>query len=220
MLKKLSNSQTAIVVALIGIIPAILTYIIKPEKSLTDINKESHHTIIQKVHNVPGYKNYAYPNMCLGFAAPSSWSLEDAAANFAGSELDLVKRYEQTGGIIGVKFRIQSVQKNYINNIEIETKNQLAVLKKIDPTTTVKDVTISGRHAKCFSYKQKTGELYGDIKLFFVRLIPEVKLVIVAFARDESSDEEEFWDQFNVIKHSIYFDTSEIEKRTKLMQQS
>ena len=215
---RLTNSKAIIIAALIGIIPAILTYFFKPEKSIIDIHKDYYNKIIPKINRAPGYKSYVYPNMCIGFSAPTSWTIEDAAAVFAGSEFSLVKRYEETGGIIGVKFRIQAVQKNYINNIEKEIENQLKVLEKIDSDTTVKDEIIGGKLSKCFSYKQRTGRLYGDIKLFFVRLIPEVKLVIIAFARHESSDQKEFWNEFNLIKQSIYFDISEVKKRIQSMK--
>ena len=153
-----------------------------------------------------GYTRHVYANLGLGMLAPSAWTTEDFAARFAGGEFDLVKRYEDTKGIVGIKFRYRSIQKNYINDINAELDNQKDVWVKIDPNVSLEDTTINGKPAKVWKYKQSTGKRFGDIRWYWVRLIPEVKLEIICFVYTDSHDREEFWREVDDIIGSLVID--------------
>ena len=167
-----------------------------------------------------GYTKHVYPNLGIGLRAPAQWTTEDAAAKFAGGELDLVKRYEDTKGIIGIKFRYRSVQKNYINDIQAEIENQRDVWEKIDPDVVVEDTTIGGRPAKMWKYNQSTGERTGDIRWYWLRLIPQIKLEVICFIYTDSPDREEFWDQVGEIMASLVIDESYIDQRRSMLESS
>jgi len=214
---KLTDSQATVIAALIAIIPAIITAFaavkLKPDKSLREYNQELSEKIIVRIEDRPGYNKYVYPAMCLGFSLPSSWTIEDAAAKFSGGELNLVKRYEETKGSIGIVFRLRPVQKNYINDPIAEVNNYLDALRKIDSTVEVYDDVFSGFSAKTFHYKQKTGEKYADIRMSLINILPQVRLSMFAFSRLQSSDYNEYWDEYKILKHSIVLDNKEIERR-------
>src|SRR5262249_6979573 len=150
-----------------------------------------------------GYVRYVYPNLGLGLQTPAQWTVEDFAATFAGGEFDIVKRYEDTKGIVGMKFRYRSVQKNYINDINAEIKNHRDVLEKIDPNVKIEDTTINGKPAKLWRYNQPTGKRIGDIRWYWLRLIPEVKLEIICFVYQDSKDHDEFWQEVDNIINSL-----------------
>ena len=146
---------------------------------------------------------------------PAAWTVEDNAARFAGGEFDLVKRYEETKGIVGIKFRYKGVQKNYINDANAEANNQRAVWEKIDPETSDIDATINGKLGKLWKYKQKTGKRVGEISWYWIRVIPEVKLEIICFIYTDSSDREEFLYETKSIIDSLVIDDESIEQGRK-----
>lgn len=179
---------------------------------------QTRNRIVAQIPAKQGYTRHVYPNLGLGVQSPAQWTVEDFAAKFAGGEFDLVKRYEDTKGIVGMKFRYRSVQKNYINDINAEIENQRHVLEKIDPKTIIKDTTINGKPAKVWQYNQATGERIGDIRWYWVRLIPEVKLEIICFIYTNSTDRNEFWNEVDNIIKSLVIDETHIGERKAIVK--
>ena len=227
--RDVTGAQAAVIAALIGIVPAgisgIVSGIVSSKNSVAELKKEldpitqTRDRIIKQLPNRPGYVRYVYPNLGLGLQTPAQWTVEDYAATFAGGEFDIVKRYEDTKGIVGMKFRYRSVQKNYINDINAELENQRDVWKKIDPNLTLGDTTINGKPAKLWHYNQSTGERTGDIRWYWLRLIPEVKLEIVCFIYTDSKDRDEFWREVDEIMKSLVIDELHIGQRKALLHQ-
>ncbi len=225
----MTAAQATVIVALITIVPAGVTGLISGfvsyKNSVAAIKKEldpiaqTKQRIASQIPKRPGYTRYVYPNLGLGLQTPAQWTTEDFAAKFAGGEFDLVKRYEDTKGIVGMKFRYRSVQKNYINDINAEIDNQRHVWEKIDPNVSIEDTTINGKPAKVWKYNQTTGKRIGDIRWYWVRLIPEVKLEIISFIYTDSTDREEFWEEVDDIIHSLVIDEVHIGQRRALLHQ-
>ncbi len=219
----MTQAQAAVLIAIIAIVPpgisGILSGYVSYKSSVSAMKDEldplqqSYKRISAQIPQRIGYQKHLYPTLGLGLLAPLSWSTEDAAAKFAGGEFDLVKRYEDTKGIVGMKFRIRSVQKNYINDIQAELKNQKDVWEKIDPNVQLLDTTINGKPAKLWKYNQRTGKRIGDIRWYWLRLVPEVKLEIIAFIYTDSFDRKEFWNEVDDVIGSLVFDEVVISER-------
>lgn len=226
----MSAAQAAILAALIAIVPSAVTGVISGvvsyKSSVAAIKEEldpsalAKSRIIAQLPNRSGFARYVYPNLGLGLQTPAQWTTEDFAAKFAGGEFDVVKRYEDTKGIVGMKFRYRSVQKNYINDINAEINNQKHVWEKIDPKLSIEDTTINGKPAKVWKFHQRTGKRIGDIRWYWVRLIPEVKLEIICFIYTDSHDREEFWDEVDDIINSLVIDEIHISQRKALLQKN
>jgi len=216
---KLTDSQATIIAAAIAIVPALITsfatFHFKKDKSQEEYRQQLSNNIVVKVEDRPGYNRYVFPALCLGFSLPSSWTMDDAAAKFAGGELNLVKRYEETKGSIGIIIRLRPVQKNYINDPVAEVKNQLEPLQKIDSNVKVYDDVIFCFPAKTFHYKQRTGEKWAEVKMTLVHILPQVRFSMFAFSRVGSTDYKEYWEEYSIFKQSIVLDKTEIERRAK-----
>ena len=223
----MTAAQAAVIAALIAIVPAsvsgIVSGFVSYKNSVAALKEEldplaqMRDRILSQIPTRPGYTRYVYPNLGLGIQTPAQWTTEDFAAKFAGGEFDIVKRYEDTKGIVGMKFRYRSIQKNYINDINAEIDNQRHVWEKIDPNVTISDTTINGKPAKVWSFNQPTGKRVGDIRWYWVRLIPEVKLEIICFIYTDSEDRDEFWDEVNDIINSLVIDEIHIGQRKVML---
>lgn len=218
--KDLTAAQASLLAAAIAIVPAgisgVVSGVVSYKSSVAALKQEldplsqAQKRIIAQLPDRVGYSKHVYPNLGIGMSVPSSWTTEDYAARFAGGEFDLVKRYEDTKGIVGIKFRYRGIQKNYINDINAEINNQKEVWVKIDPKIALEDTTINGKPAKLWKYTQSTGKRFGDIRWYWVRLIPEVKLEIICFVYKDSHDNEEFWREVDGIIGSLVIDEATV----------
>ena len=216
---QLSAPQATILAAVIAILPSVSTGVLAYINKPTEISIATK-TIQSQLATTPGYKQYIYPRLGLGFQAPSSWKPDDAAAKIVGGEIDIIKRYEDSKAAVGVKFRFKSVQSNYINDPNAEVNNQIDVWKKIDANVKVSDATVFGTTGKQFDYKQSTGKRTGEIRSYWVRVIPELKLELWAFVYEDSKDREDFWNEVDDIVQSIVIDTEKFKKLRKNLKNS
>ena len=205
------------VVAAGGIFITASTLMFAPRSATETAHNAANNRIRARFSAPPGFVTHSYPSLCLGLISPDAWSSEDAAVRFGGGDADLIKRYEDTKGTVGMKLRLRNVQKNYINDINSEVSNQLDVWKHLDPTATVADTTVAGMPAKVFQYKQKTGLRVGDIRVYWLRIAPQVKLDILSFVYDDAPDKIEFWKEVDAMVSSILIDDQGIKERAKLL---
>jgi hypothetical protein len=215
--KELSDAQAVVIAALIALCPPIISGGIAAITTINFIKRDldpieqARLRLLDALPSRPGFSKHVYPAFGFGFLTPASWAIEDAATRFGGGEVDCVKRYEDTKGIVGVKFRMRTVQNNYINHIADEIQNQIDVWKKIDPNLTMGDITINAQEAKSFFYNQPTGKRIGDIRVYWLRLASNVKLEILGFVYTDSSDLAEFRHEFDSIVDSMVFDKQTLE---------
>ncbi|MEQ1840234.1 MAG: hypothetical protein ABL994_07495 [Verrucomicrobiales bacterium] len=205
------------IVAASGIFVTAATFMFAPRSATETAHNAANTRIRARFCAPPGFITHSYSSLCVGLMAPDAWSSEDAAVRFGGGDADLIKRYEDTKGTVGLKLRLRNVQKNYINDITTEVSNQFDVWKHIDPNVTVADTTVSGMPAKVFQYKQKTGQRVGDVRVYWLRIVPQVKLDILAFIYDDAPDKTEFWKEIDAIVSSILIDDQGIKDRVKLL---
>jgi hypothetical protein len=135
--------------------------------------------------------------------APVSWTTEDSPARLAGGEFNLISRYEDTKGAIGMNFRLRPVQPNYINNITAQIENQRETFEKSFPGSTVADTTISGRSGKVLSYEIPTGKRKMLVRLYWIRLVADVQLQIQCAQYTDAADFIEFWRDVDQVVSSI-----------------
>lgn len=81
-----------------------------PASRSTAVMLEADRRLAVRLAAQSGFERHTYPVLGLGLLTPAAWSVEDAAAKFAGGEVDLVKRYEDTKAIVGVKLRITAAR--------------------------------------------------------------------------------------------------------------
>ncbi len=150
-----------------------------------------------------------YPNYGMSLLAPVSWTAEDSPARLAGGEFNLVSRYEDTRGAVGMNFRLRPVQPNYVNNISAQIENQLVTFERNYPGSTVEDVAISGLAGKLFTYEVPTGKRKMLVKLYWIRVVPDVQLQIQCAQYTDAVDAAEFWRDVDRVISSIVlaFDT-------------
>lgn len=203
------NNMNKILIALIAIIPACLTAILgymQGYKS-TDFQMAKSELTEKRVSfqrsSNPNFKELIYPNYGISLMAPVSWTAEDSPAVLAGGEFNLISRYEDTRGAVGMNFRLRPVQPNYINNISAQIENQRLTFERNFPGTTVEDITLSGLAGKLFIYTVKTGKREMKVRLYWIRLIPDVQLQIQVAQYSDAADYEEFWKQVDQILSSI-----------------
>lgn len=138
-----------IIIAIVGIVPATLAAIFGYMQGVrsTDLNlakTELKHRKLDFRRSVnPGFKELTYPNYGISLTVPVAWTIEDSPAVLAGGEFNLISRYEDTQGAIGMNFRLRPVQPNYINNISDQINNQIVTLEKNFPDSNVSDITIT-----------------------------------------------------------------------------
>lgn len=197
-----------IVIALIGIVPACLTSIFgyMEGKTRTDANiaySELKGAINYKNSDNPSFKKLIYPNYGIYLLAPISWTIEDSPARLAGGEFNLIQRYEDTKGAIGMNFRLRPVQQNYINDIQSQISNQKEVFEKNSGATTVENITVSGQVGQVFTYEAATGQRRMRVKLYWLRLVPTVQLQIQCVQYTDATDSIEFWKNVDGIISSI-----------------
>lgn len=119
-----------VAVALIGIIPACLAAVLGYMKGSanTDSNRARTELAQKRLKFAqsenPNFKDLEYPNYGISLRAPRSWTVEDGPARLAGGEFNLVSRYEDTRGAIGINFRLRPVQPNYVNDLAAQIENQ------------------------------------------------------------------------------------------------
>jgi hypothetical protein len=153
-----------VAVALIGIIPACLTAILgyMTGASNTDANRARSELAEKRLRFAqstnPNFKELEYPNYGISLRAPRSWTVEDGPARLAGGEFNLVSRYEDTRGAIGINFRLRPVQPNYVNDLAAQIENQRETFETNYGVVAVSDVAISGISGKLFEYQVPTGK--------------------------------------------------------------
>lgn len=198
-----------VLIALIGIIPAVLTATLGYMQGVnsTDTNVTKSELVDKRISfhrsSNPGFKELIYPNYGLSLITPVSWLTEDSPAVLAGGEFNLVSRYEDTQGAIGMNFRLRPVQPNYINNISKQIENQLITFERNYPGASVKDVSISGLGGKVFTYEIPTGKRKMLVKLYWIRLVPDVQLQIQCAQYTDAEDFEQFWKEADQVMSSI-----------------
>ncbi|WP_437856153.1 hypothetical protein [Sorangium sp. So ce363] len=203
-----SRGKSTVLIAAIGALPACLTAVLgylQGSKSTDAAKAEaelSAKNITLQFSENPNFKRLSYPNYGLSLFAPVSWTMEDSPARLAGGEFNLVQRYEDTKGAVGMNFRLRPVQPNYINDPASQVKNQLDVLEKISAVQ-VGDVSISGMTGKLFDYETPTGARKMRIKLYWVRLVPDVQLQIICAEYTDSKGATEFWRDVDQVLSSI-----------------
>lgn len=198
-----------IVLALIAIIPATLTASLGYFQGTKSTDEGVAKTELQSKRisfgysKNPNYKELVYPNYGLSLLAPVSWTAEDSPARLAGGEFNLVSRYEDTHGAIGINFRLRPVQPNYINNITAQIENQRETFEKNFPGSKVEDTTISGLAGKLFTYEIPTGKRKMLVRLYWIRVVPDVQLQIQCAQYTDAADSAEFWKQADMVISSI-----------------
>lgn len=202
----MTAGQAALVAALITILPSVATGVITYVKKPKNMDDAALQRIQAALATRAGWTKHVYPKSGFGLIAPSSWLADDAAARFAGGDADLIMRYEPTKAAIGVKFRMRSVQRTYINDPAAEVTNQLDVLRKLDANARVSEITIAGRGGKLYEYQQATGKRFGDIRMYSVRIIPEVLLEVRCFTYVDAPDRTEFWNTVDDMLRSVTVD--------------
>lgn len=198
-----------VLIALVGIVPATLAAVfgyLQGRKS-TDENAarneiESKKLEFRRSLN-PGFRELTYPNYGISLTVPVSWSIEDSPALLAGGEFNLVSRYEETAGAIGMNFRLRPVQPNYIKDISAQIENQIETFKKNFPGAEVKDITITGLAGKLFTYSVSTGKRKMLIRLYWIRLVPDVQFQIQCAQYEDAADFDKFWKETDQIIDSI-----------------
>ncbi|MBI2745237.1 MAG: hypothetical protein HYX45_06595 [Burkholderiales bacterium] len=204
-----------IVLALIAIVPACLTAVfgyLQGSKTTEAYETKSELTskrISFGYSKNPNFKELVYPNYGMSLLAPVSWTAEDSPARLAGGEFNLVSRYEDTRGAVGMNFRLRPVQPNYVNNISAQIENQLVTFERNYPGSKVEDVAISGLAGKLFTYEVPTGKRKMLVKLYWIRVVPDVQLQIQCAQYTDAVDAEEFWRDVDRVISSIVlaFDT-------------
>jgi hypothetical protein len=198
-----------VLLSLIAIIPACLTAVfgyLQGSRS-TDENKaktELQSKRISFAHSKnPNYKELVYPNYGMSLLAPVSWAAEDSPARLAGGEFNLISRYEDTRGAVGMNFRLRPVQPNYVNNIAAQIENQRETFERNYPGTKVEDITISGLAGKLFIYEIPTGKRKMLVRLYWIRVVPDVQLQIQCAQYTDAADSVEFWRDTDQIMNSI-----------------
>ena len=210
-----------ILVAVIGIVPALITgfvtwHIGKPTtKTLATVTQitDAGRRLEDALRASSGYQKKIYPQLGFGFIAPKAWQVEDYATRFGVADIDVIQRYTDTKAAIGVKFKLMPVQPNYVNDLVTETANQSDVWRHIDPDLRVSDATISGFQAKRFDYSQSTGARRGQVCAYWIRIVPEVKLQILCFTYTDEPDKEAFWKEVERVVGSTIIDRELLERR-------
>ena len=203
--QSLTAPQATLIAALLGAVPAVISGVVAYQAATSTkrvpggVESSIRETLPSKV----GFSPRVYPRIGLGFIAPDGWVVDDAAVRLGGGEIDVVKRYEVTKAAVGVKFRIRSVQPNYVEHHETEVQNELDPLLKVDPDASAQEVMLGGRPATQIRYKKPTGNLVGDVRYYWIRLDPRVKLEILCFVYTTSEDRDEFWKEVDVILSSV-----------------
>jgi hypothetical protein len=198
-----------VIIALIGIIPAVLTAVLGYMQGInsTEVNVTNSELVDKRISFQrsmnPGFKELVYPNYGLSLLTPVSWLAEDSPAVLAGGEFNLVSRYEDTQGAIGMNFRLRPVQPNYINNLAKQIENQLITFERNYPGATVEDVSISGLAGKMFKYEIPTGKRKMLVKLYWIRLVPDVQLQILCAQYTDAEDFDQFWRETDQVMSSI-----------------
>ena len=223
--RNLTDAQATIIAAAIAILPAVVTglvtgYVtctgsvakIKEEIGLDDRVRQR---IVSSLPTQAGLRKSAYSDFGFGFSSPSGWTVEDYATRFGVADIDVVQRYTDQKGAIGVEFKFIPVQPNYVNDFEAEVRNQSDVWQRIDPNLAVSDTTIAGIPAKRFEFKQATGKRMGDVQFHWVRLVPEVKLQILCFTYTDEPDRDAYWQEARRIVDSVIIDQQVIDEKRK-----
>jgi hypothetical protein len=202
--RRLTPAQATLLAALIGVVPAAITGVVAYQAASGPSARSLQGNLKSKLSPRTGFTAKIYPRLGLAFMSPDGWAVDDAAVSLGGGEIDIVKRYETTRAAIGVKFRVRSVQPNYVDHHDVEIQNELDPLLKIDPTASATEVIIGGRVPATFiQYKKPTGQLVGDVRYWWIRLDPRVKLEIYSFVYTTSPDRDEFWKEVNEILSSV-----------------
>lgn len=214
-----------VLIALVGIVPACLTAILSA--GIAYSQGKQHNTFAEAKTELidrrlelksgpnPNFKALSYPNYGLSLFAPVGWTIEDGPARLAGGEFNLVSRYEDTKGAIGMNFRLRPVQPNYINDPASQVANQLDVFRKSDADAAATDVSISGVSGKLFTYTQSTGKRRMALRVYWVRLAPNVQLQILCAQYTDAADTQEFWRNVDQVISSIVIAADSWQQRYK-----
>jgi hypothetical protein len=227
--RDLSTAQAAVIAAALTVIPALITGIttsyvtykssIATAKEEVLGEREVRERIAKQLPIQPAYLKHVYPQYGVGFIAPTAWIKDDVPVHFGIPDIDIVQRYTDQKAAIGVEFKLVQVQSNYVNDIVAEVRNQKDVWEKNDPNIRVSDATINGREAKLFNYTHSTGKRFGERRIYWVRLVPEIKLQIQGFTYTDEPDKLEFWKEFDKIVESVVIDQELIDRKRRTAAQ-
>ena len=198
-----------VLLALIAIIPACLTAALGYLQGTRSTDENVAKTELQSKRisfsfsKNPNFKELVYPNYGMSLLAPVSWTAEDSPARLAGGEFNLVSRYEDTRGAVGMNFRLRPVQPNYVNNIAAQIENQRETFERNYPGTKVEDITISGLAGKLFTYEIPTGKRKMLVRLYWIRVVPDVQLQVQCAQYTDAADFAEFWRDADQVMSSI-----------------
>ncbi|QLH51080.1 MAG: hypothetical protein HWD57_15725 [Candidatus Accumulibacter cognatus] len=227
--RDLSSAQAAVIAAALAVVPALITGIttsyVTFQSSITKAKEEVlgerdiRERLAKQLPIRPGYAKHVYPQYGIGFIAPTAWIKDDAPVHYGIPDIDIVQRYTDQKAAIGVEFKLTQVQSNYVNDIVAEVRNQKDVWEKNDPKITVTDATLNGREAKLFHYTHSTGKRIGERRVYWVRLVPEIKLQLQGFTYTDEPDREEFWREFDRIVESTVIDQELIDRKRRTASQ-
>lgn len=198
-----------VLIALIAIVPATLTAVLGffQGTRATDANEARTELASKRIafahSRNPNFKELVYPNYGMSLTAPVSWTAEDSPARLAGGEFNLIARYEDTRGAIGMNFRLRPVQPNYVNNLATQIENQRITFEKNYPGSTVTDYAISGLAGKLFTYEVPTGKRKMLVRLYWIRVAPDIQLQIQCAQYTDAADATEFWRDVDQVMSSI-----------------
>jgi hypothetical protein len=210
-----------IILALIAIIPACLTAVLGylQGANTTDSAKAERElrrkAIMLNRSANPNFRALTYPNYGLSLSIPVSWTLEDGPARLAGGEFNVVQRYEETKGAVGINFRLRPVQPNYISDAATQVQNQKDTFEKTFGSVVIKDCSISGAVGKVFEYEAPTGKRKMRVKLYWIRVVPEVQLQIQCAQYTDAADAEDFWKNADQVLSSIVIAFDSWQARSK-----
>lgn len=214
----MSAPQATLLAALLAAIPSSITGVAAYRNAPTrdEVAQRTTARIQTQVLLRPGYKRVLFERIGLGLLVPMAWSIDDAAYAFGGSDIDLIRHYdEKTNSIAeGVKFTIRAVQGNYVNAPQIEVNNQLDVFRKFDPEARVERAAIGGHDATVFSYRQSTGQRTALVHRYWLRLANRIKLDIISFTNLGES-RADFESEVRDILNSVVLDSDTIQRNSR-----
>ena len=131
--RELTEPRAMVLVALIGIIPALITGFItwqagKPKRDVSQAAAEisdAAKRLDDSLRAPSGFQKKVFPNLGFGFIAPNAWKVEDYTTRFGVADIDVVQRYTDEKGVIGVEYKLMPVQPNYVNDHAQEVANQV-----------------------------------------------------------------------------------------------
>jgi hypothetical protein len=211
------NQRVAL--AAIGIVPACLTAVLgylqgtKSSDTVFAQSELSAKKIVLSRKPNPNFQELTYANYGVSLAVPTGWTVEDGPARLAGGEFNLIHRYEADKSAIGMNFRLRPVQPNYINDMASQVTNQRDAYIAVAKDVSVSDVSISGQAGKMFRFVQASGRRSMQVRVYWLRLVPTVQLVVLCAQYTDAADRDEFWRDVDYVVSSMVIATDSWQRR-------